>query len=229
MSFTYKYGRPALTVDCVVFGIDDDALQVLLIERGGAPFKGCWALPGGFVQVGEAPETAARRELCEETGLDSSYLEQLCTVGTPDRDPREHVVTIAYMALVNVKDHRIQAATDASNAAWFSFDDLPDLAFDHAEIVQVAATRLRNKVRYCPIGFELLPEKFALSQLQHIYEVILEKPLDKRNFRRKILSYGFIAETDEIQKDVAHRAARLYTFDRDAYEAKERDGMHFEV
>ena len=219
----------ALTVDCVVFGFDDGDLKVLLIEREIPPFKGKWALPGGFVLVEETVEAAARRELEEETGITKLYLEQLYTFGELNRDPRERVVTVAYYALVKLSDHRIRAASDAAQAAWFSIDDLPKLAFDHARIVYVALTRLQGKVRYQPIGFELLPPKFTLSQLQHLYETILERPLDKRNFRKKILSMGFLLELDEIEQDVAHRAARLYSFDRKKYEQLVRAGFNFEI
>ncbi len=219
----------ALTVDCVVFGFDVGDLKVLLIEREIPPFKGKWALPGGFVLVDETVEDAARRELEEETGITKLYLEQLYTFGELNRDPRERVVTVAYYALVKLSDHRIRAASDAAQAAWFSVDDLPKLAFDHARIVDMALTRLQGKVRYQPIGFELLPPKFTLSQLQHLYETILERPLDKRNFRKKILSMGFLLELDEIEQDVAHRAARLYSFDRKKYEQLVRAGFNFEI
>ncbi len=219
----------ALTVDCVVFGFDDGDLKVLLIEREIPPFKGKWALPGGFVLPDETVEDAARRELEEETGITKLYLEQLYTFGELDRDPRERVVTVAYYALVKLSDHRIRAASDAAQAAWFSVDDLPKLAFDHARIIDVALARLQGKVRYQPIGFELLPPKFTLSQLQHLYETILERPLDKRNFRKKILSMGFLLELDEIEQDVAHRAARLYSFNRKKYEQLVRAGFNFEI
>ncbi len=229
MSFTYKYARPALTVDCVVFGLDDDDLKLLLIQRDIEPFEGRWALPGGFVNVGEAIDDAARRELQEETGLEKVFLEQLYTFGAPDRDPREHVVSVAYYALVRMSDHRVQAATDARNAAWFSIDDVPKLAFDHHKILKTAYERLQGKVRYQPIGFELLPAKFPLRSLQHLYEVILERPLDKRNFRKKILSMDVLEELDEIETDVAHRAARLYRFDKRKYRKLVKEGFNFEV
>jgi 8-oxo-dGTP diphosphatase len=231
MPFSYEYPRPALTVDCVVFGLDEEDLKVLLIQRDLAPFAGRWALPGGFVNVGEDPEAAARRELEEETGLTLAklYLEQLYTFGAPDRDPREHVVSVAHYALVKLSDHRVRAATDARQAAWFAASDLPKLAFDHDRIVEVALERLKGKVRYQPIGFELLPPKFTLSQLQRLYETVLETPLDKRNFRKKILAMGLLEELDEIEEDVAHRAARLYRFDKAKYRELTRAGFHFEV
>ncbi len=229
MPYTYEYPRPALTVDCVLFGLDDEDLKLLLIQRDLEPFAGKWALPGGFVQVDETLDDAARRELLEETGVANVFLEQLYTFGGLDRDPRERVVTVAYYALINLLDHQVQAATDARDAAWFAVTDLPDLPFDHERIVDVALMRLKGKVRYEPIGFELLPPKFTLSQLQRLYEKILEQPLDKRNFRKKILGMGLLVELDEIQKDVAHRAARLYRFDRDKYQQLKNKGFNFQL
>ncbi len=227
--FQYEFPRAALTVDIVVFALDEEDLKVMLIQRDLKPFQGQWALPGGFVHVDETLDDAARRELHEETGLKDIFLEQLYTFGKLDRDPRERVVTVAYYSLVNLEGHDVQASTDARNAAWFSLNELPDLAFDHAAILKVAHQRLQGKVRYQPIGFELLPEKFTLRQLQHLYEVILDRDLDKRNFRKKVLGMGIVQETDEIEKDVAHRAARLFRFDEMAYERLSKQGFHFEI
>lgn len=229
MSFTYPYARPALTVDCVVFGLDDDDLKVLLIRRDLEPFKGKWALPGGFVRIDETVDEAARRELAEETGVTKVFLEQLYTFGGLDRDPRERVVSVAYFAVVKLSDHRVRAATDAREAAWFSASDLPGLAFDHEEIAGKALDRLKGKVRYQPIGFELLPPKFTLRQLQRMYEQILERPLDKRNFRKKVLGMGLLIEQDEVEQDVAHRAAKLYVFDKKRYRELEKAGVDFEI
>lgn len=229
MPTAYKYPRPAVTVDCVVFGFDDGDLKVLLIQRDLPPFEGTWALPGGFVRVDEDLDDAARRELGEETGLGDVFLEQLYTFGQVDRDPRERVISVAYYALVALGRHTLHAATDARHAAWFGASDLPGLAFDHEQIVAMAVQRLKGKVRYQPIGFELLPERFTLSQLQHLYEAVLERPLDKRNFRKKIVGMGVLVETDEIQQDVAHRAARLYRFDETRYRRLVRRGFNFEL
>jgi 8-oxo-dGTP diphosphatase len=229
MPYTYQYPRPSVTVDCVVFGLDDEDLKVLLIQRDLPPFEGQWALPGGFVRIDETIEAAAQRELCEETGLSNVYLEQLYTFGDLDRDPRERVVTVAHYALVNLRDHRVQAATDARSAAWFTVEDCVKLAFDHARILRTALDRLRGKVRYQPIGFELLPPKFTLRQLQHLYEKVLDRPLDKRNFRKKILGMGILVELEEIETDVAHRAARLYRFDKKHYDRLMKRGFSFEV
>jgi 8-oxo-dGTP diphosphatase len=229
MAATYEYPRPALTVDAVVFGLDDEDLEVLLIRRNLPPFEGQWALPGGFVRVGESLEEAVRRELQEEAGIAQVFLEQLFTFGTVDRDPREHVVTVAYYALVRMSDHHVKAATDARDAAWFAVSEARGLAFDHDRILATALERLKGKVRYQPIGFELLPPQFTLSQLQRLYETILETALDKRNFRKKILGMDFLVATDEVQKDVAHRAARLYRFDRKKYLQLQRHGFNFEI
>ena len=230
MPHTYEFPRAALTVDAIVFGLDEDNdLKILLIQRGLPPFEGEWALPGGFVRIGESLDEAVYRELQEETGLAKVFLEQLYTFGDPKRDPREHVVSVAYYALVNLLDHNVRASTDAASAAWFSLDDLPSLAFDHGKIVQVASDRLKSKIRYQPVGFELLPEKFTLTQLQKLYETILGKELDKRNFRKKVQRIGILKDLDEIQSDVAHRAARLYSFDEKEYRKLEKKGFHFEI
>ena len=229
MQYIYDYPRPALTVDCIVFGLDDEDLKVILIERKLPPFQGQWALPGGFVQMSESLEEAARRELREETGVEQVFLEQLYTFGDVKRDPRDRVVTVAYYALVNRVDHKVHASTDANQAVWWSVTNLPPLAFDHQKIFDLALTRLKNKVRYEPIGFELLPRKFTLSQLQKLYETILGIPLDKRNFRKKILRMDLLIELDEMQIDVPHRAARLYQFDAVKYEYLKNQGFNFEL
>lgn len=229
MSHTYQYPRAALTVDCVVFGYDEGELKVLLIERGLEPFKGRWALPGGFVRVEETLDEAARRELQEEAGLTRVFLEQLYTFGAIHRDPRERVVSVAYYALVKLSDHRVKAATDASNAAWFPISEVPKLAFDHAEILATALARLKAKVRYEPIGFELLPPKFTLSQLQHLYEAVLGSALDKRNFRKKVLSFGLLVPLKETQMAGRHRPAQLFRFDADKYEKLKKRGFNFEL
>ena len=229
MAYSYAYPRGALTVDCVVFGLDADELKVMLIQRGLAPFAGEWALPGGFVRIDEALEDAARRELEEETGLRNIFLEQLFTFGSVKRDPRERVVSVAYYALVNLDEHPVRAATDAKDAAWFGVHDAPILAFDHNEILQVALKRLQGKLRYQPVGFELLPKKFTLSQMQQLYEQVLERKLDRRNFRKRVLAMDLLIETDEVQQDVAHRAARLYRFDEKKYRRLVKAGFNFEL
>jgi 8-oxo-dGTP diphosphatase len=229
MPHTYQYPRAALTVDCVVFGFDVGELKVLLIQRGLEPFKGRWALPGGFVRVDETLDEAARRELAEEAGLKDVFLEQLYTFGAVDRDPRERVVSVAYYALVRLADFRTQAATDAADAKWFPISQVPKLAFDHADILATALARLKGKVRYQPIGFELLPPKFTLSQLQHLYEAVLETELDKRNFRKKVLSFGLLVPLKETRMTGRHRPAQLFRFDAERYEKLRKRGLHFEL
>jgi 8-oxo-dGTP diphosphatase len=229
MAHTYQYPRAALTVDGVVFGFGAGELKVLLIQRALEPFKGKWALPGGFVHVDETLDDAARRELFEETGLEDIYLEQLYTFGAVKRDPRERVVSVAYYALVKLSDHKAKAATDAAEAKWFPVSQLPKLAFDHADIVAVALARLQGKVRYQPIGFELLPPKFTLSDLQHLYEAILGAELDKRNFRKKVLGFGLLVALNESQVGGRHRPAQLFRFDADKYEKLKKRGFNFEL
>lgn len=229
MAQTYQYPRAALTVDCVVFGFDEGDLKVLLIERGLEPFKGSWALPGGFVRVEETLDDAARRELYEEAGLANVFLEQLYTFGNVDRDPRERVVSVAYYALVNLSEHVAKAATDAANAQWFPVAKVPKLGFDHADILGTAVERLKGKVRYQPIGFELLPPKFTLSQLQHLYEAVLGTKLDKRNFRKKVLSFGLLVPLKETQMLGRHRPAQLFRFDQEKYHKLKKRGFNFEL
>ncbi len=230
MSYCYEFQRPALTVDCVVFGLDEqDSLKVMLILRKLPPFQGQWALPGGFVHLDETLEEAAFRELREETGIENGFLEQLYTFGAINRDPRERIVTVAYYALVNLREYNITATTDAMDAAWFAIDELPKLPFDHQQIFETALNRLRGKIRYEPIGFELLPKKFTLFQLQKLYETVLGKKLDKRNFRKKILNMNLLQELDELQTDVAHRAARYYEFNEVKYQQLKQQGFSFEI
>ncbi len=214
--FTYDYPRPALTVDVVTFTLRDNHLQVLLIQRGEAPFKGMWALPGGFVRMQESLEEAAARKLEEETGVIEAYLEQLYSYGDPLRDPRGRVVSVAYFALIPAdKPIRWEGSREVSQANWFCVEDLPALAFDHTEIVAYALRRLRYKLEYSAVGFELLPEEFTLSELQYTYEIILGEKLDKRNFRRRILEAEIIEPT-ENKRTGEGRPARLYRYRPDA-------------
>jgi len=201
----------------------------MLIQRGLTPFKDRWALPGGFVRPEESIEAAAMRELQEETGIERLFLEQLYTFGEVERDPRDRVITIAYYALINIAEYTVQARTDARDAAWFDVQQLPKLAFDHQQIFQVAKQRLQGKLRYQPIGFELLPCKFTLTQLQRLYETVLEKKLDKRNFRQKILKMKLLIDTEQMQSGVSHRPAKLYQFDESRYLALKEAGFNFEI
>lgn len=231
MSYSYEFERPGLTVDCVIFGLDleEENLRVMLIERDLEPFAGMWAIPGGFVRNGESLEQAALRELQEETGITDVFLEQLYTFGDPGRDPRGWVVSVAYYALVSPEKHSIAATTDARQARWFPVTALPRLAFDHDEILTVALGRIRGKLTYAPIGFELLPQKFTIKQLQKLYEIVLGRKLDNRNFRKKIFSMDVLRELDEMQKGVPHRAARLYKFDERKYRQSVKRGLSFEL
>lgn len=207
-----QYPRPSVTVDLVILTIAEDDLKVLLIRRRQEPFRAHWALPGGFVEPDESLEAAAARELEEETGVRDVYLEQLYTFGDPDRDPRGRVISVAYFALIDAERQSIMAADDAEDAAWHSVFHPPRLAFDHARVLDYAVARLRNKLEWTTVGYELLPQKFTLSELQRVYEIILQRPVDKRNFRRKILGQGQIRELQETRADGAYRPARLYTF-----------------
>ena len=200
-----------VAVDIVVFTVQEQALKVLLIERGIAPFKGRYALPGGFVLAKETLEKAAFRELFEETGTKDVYLEQLYTFGDPGRDPRGRVVTVAYYALVPTDKSPLLAGTDAAAAGWYPVLALPSLAFDHAKIVEYAVDRLRNKLEYTNVGFQLLPTKFTLSALQALHEAILGKPLDKRNFRRKVLGLGLVKPLKEMQA-TGRKPAQMFSF-----------------
>ena len=229
MSYTYEYPRPAVTVDCCVFGLDDEGLKLMLIKRLAAPFEDSWALPGGFVDMEETTDAAARRELEEETGVKNLFLEQLYTFSGVDRDPRGRVISIAYYALVKPSELKLQAGDDAKDAQWFDARKLPKLAFDHKEIVKTALLRLEGKVRYQPIGFELLPRKFTLGQLQKMYQFILGRDLDKRNFRRVILKMGILDALDEKQEGVSHRPSRLYRFNKSEYKRLVKSGFNFEI
>jgi 8-oxo-dGTP diphosphatase len=200
-----------VAVDIVMFTVVRDHLEVLLIERGIPPYQGSWALPGGFVLPGESLEDAARRELRDETGVRDVFLEQLYTFGEPGRDPRGRVVSVAWYALIS-GDRPLQATSDAADARWWTVSGLPPLAFDHDRILGLALERLRGKLEYTTVGFQLLPPRFTLTELQTVYEAILDRKLDKRNFRRRIDMLDLVGETDELRRDGAARPARLYTF-----------------
>ena len=208
------FEQPSVTVDIVIFALSQKKLHVLMIERGISPYKGMWALPGGFVKTNESLETAARRELKEETSLSiqNAYLEQLYTFGAPKRDPRKRVITVAHMALLPETDPKIQGASDAKVAAWHSIDRLPPLAFDHKSIVRYAKTRLQYKLEYTNAAFGLLSREFTLTELQQVYEVIFEKEFDKRNFRKKFLSLNLLKNLPRQKMEGAHRPATLYSF-----------------
>jgi 8-oxo-dGTP diphosphatase len=211
-----QYERPSVTIDVVVFSLAKDDLKVLLVKRQSAPFDGLWAIPGAFVRIDESLEDAATRALAEETGVRDVYTEQLYTFGQPDRDPRLRVITIAYFALVPYDEVRDATGRDTAVTGWFSMYALPSLAFDHDEILHYALTRLRYKLEYTSVGFQLLPDVFTLTELQKAYEIILGEKLDKRNFRRKILSADILEKTEERRKEGEGRPAMLYRYREDA-------------
>ncbi len=209
-----KYPKPAVTVDVVIVALRDNELQVLLIKRETEPYRGKWALPGGFVNIDEALEAAARRKLEEETGVSHVYLEQLYTFGELERDPRGRVISVAYIALVPAP-LTVHGGSDTGDAQWWPLTSMPELAFDHSDIVQYAVTRLRYKIEYSAVGFRLMPPEFTLSELQKAYEIVLGEPLDKRNFRRRIMEAQVIEPLDEVRSGEG-RPARLYRFRPDA-------------
>lgn len=212
-----KYERPSVTVDVVVFSLAEEDLKVLLVKRTSAPFSGMWAIPGAFIKLNESLTEAAARALAEETGVEDVYTEQLYTFGDPHRDPRMRVITVAYFALVPYDAVHHAPGRETSDTAWFSMFDLPSsLAFDHDEILEYALTRLRYKLEYTAVGFQLLPDVFTLSELQKAYEIILQEKLDKRNFRRKILAASILEETGQKRKDGEGRPAMLYKYREDA-------------
>ena len=210
-TFSYPYPHPAVTTDVVVFTVRNNRLAILLVKRANMPFAGSWALPGGFLDIDEDLDACAARELEEETGIAGLYLEQLYTFGATHRDPRERVISVTYYALVPQDALTApRAASDASDVDWFDFDALPPLAFDHAAIVQMAHRRLVAKLDYSTIAFGFMPKTFTLSELQCVYETLLNQPLDKRNFRKRILAQDLIEETGRQRRNGKHRPAREY-------------------
>jgi 8-oxo-dGTP diphosphatase len=229
MAYTYQYPHPAVTVDCIIFALHEREIKILLIERRNEPFKNRWALPGGFVGIDEGVDTAAWRELEEETGVEKIFLEQLYTFGEPKRDPRERVISVAYYSLVKLAEHKISAGDDAINACWFPMRKLPPLAFDHEKIVAMAIKRLQGKVVYAPIIFDLLPAKFTLPALQGVYEIVLEQPLDKEDFQKRIVTAGIVRPLDEYETDGRGKRHLLHKFDKPRYQKMQESGFAFEI
>lgn len=224
--YCYKYPHPAVTTDCVIFGFDGTQLNVLLVKRGGEPYAGWWAFPGGFLNITESAEVGALRELQEETQLTPAYVEQFHTYTDPDRDPRERVITIAYLALVKIQ--QVKGGDDAKEARWFPLDQIPHLAFDHDVILRDAMKCLRERIHFHPIGHDLLPEKFTLKQLQNLYEVILDRRFDRRNFAKKMLNLGILTQLDETVWPTPKREAKLYKFNLDKYQELKQRGFRLE-
>lgn len=221
-----------VAVDAIVFGYSkQEGVSILLIQRKYPPFKNAWAIPGGFLLPDETLEDAVRRELREETGIEVNYLEQLYTFGAPDRDPRQRIISIAYMALVKSSlFQQLKASTDAENAQWFNFRELPPLAFDHKAILDTAIERIRTKIRYQPIGFELLDKKFPFADLEKLYIALLGRDIDRRNFSKKMLALGILDETNEYAKPEGKgRPSKMYQFNKKRYQQLEREGIHFEI
>jgi len=220
-----------VAVDAVVFGYTSkEGLSVLLIKRNVQPFKDSWALPGGLVSDAESLEEAVQRELKEETGVNINYLEQLYSFGKPGRDPRNRVISITYYGLVKPEAFELHADTDAADVAWFNIKKLPQLAFDHKEILAAAHERLKSKMLYQPVGFELLEEKFPFSELEKLYMAVLDRPIDRRNFKKKVIKFGFLEETAEKQAlDGAGRPGNLFRFNEQKYFQLQKEGINFEI
>lgn len=226
MPYTYKYPHPSVTADCVIFGFDGISVKVLLIQRGVDPFKGKWALPGGFMKIDESAEECARRELEEETGLVNASVEQFYTFSDVNRDPRERVITVAHYALVNLS--QVKGGDDAASASWFAMDEIPALAFDHDRILRMAVGRLKERICFEPIGFELLPDVFTMTELQNLYEAILEVKFDRRNFYNKMLKLGILSEAGPRPTGASRRTPVKYRFNAEKYAELKQKGFRLE-
>lgn len=225
-TYTYDYPRPAVTTDCVIFGYDGKELKVLLIERGIEPFKGCWAFPGGFLNMDEDALAGARRELKEETGLEDAFIEQFHTFSEPGRDPRGRVITIAHYALVKIQE--VEGGDDAAQARWFPIGEVPPLAFDHDRILRMAMSRLKERIHFEPVGFELMPDVFTMPQLQNLYEAILEVHFDRRNFASKMLKLGILEDTGDRPAGASSRIPVSYRFNKEKYNELKAKGFRLE-
>lgn len=225
--YSYNYPHPAVTTDNVIFGYEHrEGLSVLLIRRGIEPYKGQWAFPGGFLRMDESAEEGARRELREETGLEHAPMEQFGCFSAVNRDPRERVITIAFFSLVKVSE--VRGGDDAERAQWFPLSNLPPLAFDHEEILDVAVRKLRERLHFSPVGFELLPEIFTMPDLQRIYETILGVEFDRRNFASKMLKLGILEEVGSRPEGAGPRIPSRYRFNKEKYDDIKRSGVVLE-
>lgn len=224
--YCYKYPHPSVTADCVIFGFDGVSIKVLLIQRGIEPYKGKWAFPGGFMQIDETVEECARRELEEETGLKNASVEQFYTFSDVNRDPRERVITVAHYALVRLSE--VNGGDDAASAQWFAENEIPSLAFDHDRILRMARNCLKERICFEPIGFELLPEVFTMSELQNLYEAILEVKFDRRNFYNKMLKLGILTEAEPRAEQASRRTPTKYRFNAAKYAELKQKGFRLE-
>lgn len=224
LKYCYKYPHPSVTTDCVIFGFDGTKLMVLLVERGIEPFKGKWALPGGFLRMDENAEEGALRELHEETGLETAYIKQFHTFTAPKRDPRERVITIAYFALVRIQE--VKGGDDAARAEWFPLDDVPALAFDHDQILRMASRELRKQIHFEPVGFELLPKLFTIRELQSLYEAVLDVKFDRRNFYKKMQHLELLAQIDTGPQ--SRNQPFLFKFNAQKYNEFKHKGFRLE-
>ena len=224
--YCYKYPHPSVTADCVIFGFDGVSIKVLLIQRGIEPYKGKWAFPGGFMQIDETVEECARRELEEETGLQDASVEQFYTFSDVNRDPRERVITVAHYALVRLSE--VKGGDDAASAQWFAESEIPSLAFDHDRILRMARNCLKERICFEPIGFELLPEVFTMSELQNLYEAILEVKFDRRNFYNKMLKLGILTEAEPRAEQASRRTPTKYRFNAAKYAELKQKGFRLE-
>jgi len=226
LRYRYKYPHPSVTTDCVIFAFDGTKLRVLLVQRGIEPYKGRWAMPGGFLRMDESAEKGALRELKEETGLRAAYIKQFHTFTEPRRDPRERVITIAYYALVKIQE--VKGADDAADARWFALDEVPSLAFDHDLILRTALNELRKQIHFEPVGFELLPEKFTIKELQNLYEAILDVHFDRRNFYNKMKRFEILVQQDEPQNPTKKKEPYLFEFNAKKYNELKQKGFRLE-
>lgn len=226
LKYHYKYPHPSVTTDCVIFGFDGTNLKVLFVERGIEPYKGRWALPGGFMRMDESAEEGALRELKEDTGLEGAYIKQFGTFTAPNRDPRERVITIAFYALVKLQE--VKGADDAADARWFDLDKVPSLAFDHDMILRTALNELRKQIHFEPVGFELLPEKFTIKELQNLYEAILDVNFDRRNFYNKMKRFEILDQLEERAMPTPKKEAFLFRFNAEKYQELKQKGFRLE-
>lgn len=226
LKYCYKYPHPAVATDCVIFGFDGLSIRVLLIKRGIEPYKGKWAFPGGFMKMDETAEQCAKRELYEETGLKDALVEQFYTFTDVNRDPRERVITVAHYALVRLSE--VKGGDDAEVAQWFAHSEVPSLAFDHDRILRMALKCLKERICFEPIGFELLPEVFTMTELQNLYEAILEVKFDRRNFYNKMLKLGILTEAEPRPANAARRTPTKYKFNAAKYAELKQKGFRLE-